>query len=226
MPSGKTFGVSENVGAAPSSASVRSAAPRPSRGLPAIPRGRARGVHGGRREGASTRRGSRRSAGAVPDGPRGAGVRSRAVRQRRTVARERRRPAPRQPRDRLQPRADPLSTGESRRGACAAQRVRQRDARQGHASSDGRAGDRARHGRSLSVVSPAARQQVARLNDAILHDVGDDRESRDEVALPMTTLCGADEAAAGRPPEEPGAAVQPGEVCGVGRAPGRRDSCS
>jgi tetratricopeptide (TPR) repeat protein len=45
-------------------------------------------------------------------------------------------------------------------------------------------------GDRLSVVSPAARQQVARLNDAILHDVGDDRESRDEVALPMTTVCG------------------------------------
>ena len=45
-------------------------------------------------------------------------------------------------------------------------------------------------GDRLSVVSPAARQQVARLNDAILHDVGDDRESRDEVALPMTTICG------------------------------------
>ncbi len=45
-------------------------------------------------------------------------------------------------------------------------------------------------GDRLSVVSPAARQQVARLNDAILHDVGDDRESRDEVALPMATLCG------------------------------------
>ena len=45
-------------------------------------------------------------------------------------------------------------------------------------------------GDRLSVVSPAARQQVARLNDAILHDVGDDRESRDEVALPLTTMCG------------------------------------
>ena len=79
-------------------------------------------------------------------------------------------------------------------------------------------------GDCLSVVSPAARQQVARLNDAILHDVGDDRESRDEVALPMTTNLRADEAAAGQPPEEPGAPVQPGEVCRVGRAPGRRDA--
>jgi tetratricopeptide (TPR) repeat protein len=44
-------------------------------------------------------------------------------------------------------------------------------------------------GDRLAIVSPAARQQVVRLNESILRDAGDDRQSDDDPPLPVTAIC-------------------------------------